>query len=329
VSQPKQPPGKSSIPDVDTPATELRLAAPGRVENGGPPGGRYTPGVASNPEPALRVPSTKGVTVAVHDLGGDGPPLLVAHANGFCGGAYGPLARELAGHRQVWALDFRGQGQSTPPEDLDFDWAGLADDVLAVVDALGGGPLDVLGHSMGGAGLLRAEVQRPGTIRRAYLYEPIVLPAGLGELTTGGNVMADGARRRRETFPSRAHAAWSYARRPPLGFLRADALAAYVEFGFEELEDGTARLRCRGEHEARMFEASGTITTDDAADVALPVTVALGDLEEGWGGPARFAPAIAEALPNGRLSEHPLLGHFGPLENPPVIAADVLASLDG
>ncbi|HYF47467.1 MAG TPA: alpha/beta hydrolase [Acidimicrobiales bacterium] len=283
--------------------------------------------MATNPEPAFRVDSTKGVSVAVHDLGGEGPPLLVAHANGFCGGAYGPLALELASERHVWALDFRGQGQSTPPADLDFDWDGLADDVLAVVAELGGGPIDVIGHSMGGAGLLRAECREPGTIRRAYLYEPIVIPAEVGELSTGGNYMADGARRRREEFDSRAAAVWSYAGRPPLGFLRADALAAYVLHGFEELEDGTARLRCPGEHEARMFEASGTITTADASAVTVPVTVAVGALEEGWGGPARFAPAVADALPNGRLSEHPLLGHFGPLENPPQIADDIRRTL--
>lgn len=281
-----------------------------------------------NPEPAFTVSSTQGVSVAVHDLGGEGPPLLVAHANGFCGGAYGPLARELAGHRHVWALDFRGQGRSTPPEDLDFGWEGLADDVLAVVAELGGGPIDAVGHSMGGAGLLRAEVRATGTLRRAYVYEPIVFPTGLGPPAAGGNVMAEGARRRRETFPSRAEAIWSYGRRPPLGFLRADALAAYVEHGFEELEDGSARLRCRGEHEARMFEAGGTITVEDVAAVTVPVTVAVGALEEGWGGPARFAPAVAAALPAGRLSEHPLLGHFGPLENPPQIAADVVAALD-
>ena len=43
--------------------------------------------MASNQEPTLQVASTKGVTVAVHDLGGEGDPLLIAHANGFCGGA--------------------------------------------------------------------------------------------------------------------------------------------------------------------------------------------------------------------------------------------------
>lgn len=284
----------------------------------------------TNPEPARRVDSTRGVQLAVHDLGGDGPPLLIAHANGFCGGAYGPLAAAgLTDHRHVWALDFRGQGQSTPPDDLDFDWDGLADDVLAVVEDLGGGPIDAVGHSMGGAGLVRAEVRVPGTLRRAYLFEPIVFPPDLAGASTNGNVMAEGARRRRETFASRAEAMWSYAGRPPLGYLRADSLAAYLLHGFEELDDGTARLRCAGEHEARMFEAGGSITTDDAKRVDVPVTVAVGALDEGWGGPAQFAPAVAEALPDGRLSEHPLLGHFGPLENPPQIAADILATILG
>ena len=285
--------------------------------------------MATNPEPARFVDSTQGVRVALHDLGGDGPPLLIAHANGFCGGAYGPLALDLAAHRHVWALDFRGQGQSTPPDDGDFGWEGLADDVLAVVDDLGGGPIDAVGHSMGGAGLVRAEVRRPGTLRRAYLFEPIVFPGEFAGVNANGNFMAEGARRRRESFASRAEAMWSYAGRPPLGYLRADSLAAYVLHGFEELEDGTARLRCAGEHEARMFEAGGSITTTDAAQVTVPITVAVGALEEGWGGPARFAPDVAAALPNGRLSEHPLLGHFGPLENPPQIAADILVTIDG
>jgi pimeloyl-ACP methyl ester carboxylesterase len=283
--------------------------------------------VANNPEPAFRVDSTHGVSVAVHDLGGEGDPVLIAHANGFCGGAYGPLAAELAADRHVWALDFRGHGRSTPPADLDFHWDGLADDVLAVVSELGGGPIDAIGHSMGGAALIRAEVRRPGTLRRAYLYEPIVFPSDFGDPGIEGNPMAEGARRRREEFASRAEALWSYAGRPPLGLLRADSLAAYVLHGFEEQEDGTARLRCRGEYEARIFEAGGSITTEDAKHVNVPITVAVGAIAEGWGGPARFAPSVAEAVPNSRLSEHPLLGHFGPLEDPAQIAADVVSNM--
>ena len=51
---------------------------------------------------ASRVPPTRattpdGVTVALHDLGGDGPPALLVHATGFHGRALGPLAREVSG----------------------------------------------------------------------------------------------------------------------------------------------------------------------------------------------------------------------------------------
>src|SRR6478735_7965152 len=99
----------------------------------------------------MRVPSTDGVELELHDLGGDGPPLLIAHATGMCAGAYLPMVPLLAPHVHVWALDFRAHGDSTAPDSGDLAWSGMAADVLAVVDALGGGPIAAFGHSMGGA----------------------------------------------------------------------------------------------------------------------------------------------------------------------------------
>ncbi len=123
----------------------------------------------------MRVSSTKGVTLAVHDLGGEGPPFLIAHATGMCGRAYEPLAAVLAPHFHVYAIDFRGHGDSSEPEDGDFAWAGMGADVLAAIDALGVDRIDAMGHSLGGASLLIAESVRPGVLRSAYLFEPIVL----------------------------------------------------------------------------------------------------------------------------------------------------------
>src|SRR5689334_18939927 len=124
----------------------------------------------------MRVASTQGTSIAVHDLGGEGPTLLICHATGFCGGAYRPLAAALAPHHRVFALDTRGHGESTPPDDGDFDWSGMADDVAAaasaVASAVAPGPLHVVGHSMGGAAALLAEHRSPGTFTSAYLYEP-------------------------------------------------------------------------------------------------------------------------------------------------------------
>jgi pimeloyl-ACP methyl ester carboxylesterase len=267
------------------------------------------------------VHSTDGVTVALHDLGGTGQPLLVCHATGFCGRAYGPLARELADHYHVWALDYRGHGDSTEPANGRFDWGGMADDLVAAIDAVADGPIAVVGHSMGGGTALLVEQRRPGTLRWAYLYEPIIVSDGIA-VPDNPDPMGDSARRRRPAFPSRADALFRYAGRPPLNELRADALYAYVEHGFADAPDGSVRLKCTPEHEAATFEASGKPTLDDVAEVGVPVTVAVGTVDRGWT-PAMFGPDVAAALPHGRLERHPLLGHFGPLQDPVAVAAGV------
>lgn len=268
----------------------------------------------------MRVQSTDGVTIAVHDLGGDGPPLIVCHATGFCAGAYGPLAAHLSTDRHVWALDFRGHGDSTFPDGDRYDWDGAADDLQAVLAELTDGPIDAVGHSMGGAALMLVEERVPGTVRSAYLYEPIVVPAGARPPMVQ-NPLADAARRRRAEFPSKAEALWRYATKTPLGVLNAASLAAYVDHGFEELADGSARLKLPPAHEAAVFEATGKATLDTLASIDTPIAVAIGVIEELR--PAAWGPAIADTLANGRLISFPTLGHFGPLEDPAAVGASV------
>jgi pimeloyl-ACP methyl ester carboxylesterase len=273
----------------------------------------------------VQVESTDGVSVALHDMGGSGPPLLIAHATGFLAAPYQPLADALAGDFHVFGIDFRAHGDSTRPASGDLAWSGGGDDVLAVVDAIGG-PVTGFGHSYGGAALLIAERVRPGTVRAAFLYEPIVPPSPLPEtFGQADNPLAASARRRRPTFPSRAEALARYASRPPLGRLRADALHAYVQEGFTDLPDGTVTLKCRPEDEAGTFEAAGFLTTADLGGLTLPVTVAKGARDDaGNMGPPRFVPAIVEALPNAEQITYDHLDHFGPFEDPDTIAEDVI-----
>lgn len=273
----------------------------------------------------MRISSTDGVSLELHDLGGDGPTVLVAHATGFCAGTYRPLAEHLTDRFHVWALDFRSHGESSSPASGDHNWQGMVDDVLAVVDALDAldaGPVHGFGHSMGGACLLGAEARRPGTLRSAWVFEPIVIPPEW-ETSPGENPLAVAARRRRSSFPAKGAALIRYASRTPLGLLRADSLAAYVEHGFEELADGSAELRCAPADEAATFEGRGKPTFSDMAGVAVPVVVALGAREPF--GPQAFAPQVAAALPNGVARRYEHLGHFGPLEDPTTVAADAAA----
>lgn len=275
----------------------------------------------------VRTTSADGQPLALHHLGAGDRPVLLAHATGFNAGVWGPLAAELGDGFDRWALDFRAHGASTRVPGASLHWDAFAGDVLAAVDHLladgvaAPGQLLGVGHSMGGAALVLAEALRPGTFAGLWLFEPVVFPRdalGGGE---GGNRLADGARRRRDAFASRAEAQANYAAKPPLNVLRADALAAYVDHGLAEGDDGQVHLTCRPEDEAAIFEGGGA---HDAfarlGEVRCPVVVARG--RDGFG-PVAVAGAVAEALPAGRLEAHLHLGHFGPLEAPAELAVSV------
>jgi len=86
--------------------------------------------------------------VAAWDLGGDGPPVLMAHATGFHGLVWRPMASALTGFH-CYSFDERGHGDSSRPPGHSYDWTGFADDTLAVVDGLGLERPVVVGHSLG------------------------------------------------------------------------------------------------------------------------------------------------------------------------------------
>ena len=271
-----------------------------------------------------------GVQVAVHELGGSGPPVVFAHATGLHGLVWAPVAAHLADAFECLAVDQRGHGDSGLPPRLDFDWRGLGRDVLAVVEDLAAagrsGPVYAVGHSAGGTAVLLAEEARPGTFGALYCFEPVVVAADppLGRDT--GNWLAAGARRRREVFGSREEAYDHYASRSPFQRWAPAALAEYVEHGFEALADGTVRLKCRGEHEALVYEmATAHDGFSHLAEVRCPVMLASGAGSDAFGSTARTA--LARRLPDPRTEVLPRVGHFGPLEDPPAVAASIRSFL--
>jgi pimeloyl-ACP methyl ester carboxylesterase len=281
-----------------------------------------------------RADSTNGVTVAVHDLGGQGPPLLLAHATGFHAQVLAPMAAHLADRFHCWAFDQRAHGRSTAPADGDFHWRGLADDALATVAALGLDRPFGFGHSSGGAALLLAEAGRPGTFRGLFCYEPVVLPfdpplgrdAGMGP-EGQGNPLAAGALRRRDRFASRAEARANYAGKPPFAAFAPEVVDAYVEHGLADQPDGTVALRCRPEHEAEMYRmGSAHDAFGRLPGIACPVTIACGN--DGGHITPEVGQAIVDRLPAGRLLVMDGLGHFGPLQDPAGVAAAVVTAFE-
>lgn len=312
--------------------------------------------------------------LAVYDFGGaaGAPAVLFAHATGFHARCWLPVVAELGPGFRCYAFDERGHGDSTSPPNGDFDWHRHADDALAVVDALGLVQPFGVGHSCGGALLLLAEMFRPGTFRALYCYEPVVLPIEPTPVRGAGavaeNALAAGARRRREVFPSFDAARAHLASKPPMSLFRADALDAYVEYGFEPVSGGEGgggageggrdsgggvrggegggggkggvhgggglrgaggvRLKCRGEDEARTYENAvfhGAYTR--LAEVGCPVTVGYGEHTTAF--PRAVLEPSVERLPAGRLEELPGLTHFGPQEDPALVADAIARAFSG
>ena len=269
----------------------------------------------------LRLTSADGVGLALHDLGGEGPALLLSHATGFHGYVFAPLAAQLVPEFHCWSLDYRGHGDSEdPPTDIG-DWSRFGDDAVAAADALGLQGALGFGHSLGGAALLMAELARPGTFAGLVLFEPIAFPRD-PRRREGPSPMIEAARRRRTVFADRDEAFDNYAGKPPLDVLTPSALRAYVDHGFVDRLDGTVELKCDPEHEARIFEGGAEQNLfDRLGGVRCPVLVLTGRLEDNP--PGQLGPVVAGALPNGRFVTLPQLSHFGPMEDPAVVAAEI------
>jgi pimeloyl-ACP methyl ester carboxylesterase len=280
------------------------------------------------------VPSSDGVEIAVHDLGGHGPALLVSHATGFHGHCYEPVAHALAEHVHSVAFDYRGHGDTPKPAGA-VDWQRYGDDAEAMavwmVEQQGGRPVDAFGHSMGGACLLMAARRRPELFRRLVLFEPIVFPpGGMRPDGEGGsdpeqNPMVIGARRRRATFASYDAAIQNYASKPPLNGFTPEALRAYVVHGFAPDDDGV-HLKCRPDTEAETFAAGSLHTTwDELPEIHTEVLVMAGRVEPTQ--PSMISAGVAERLPNGRYLQFDQLDHFGPMVRPLLVADVILQDL--
>lgn len=274
----------------------------------------------------MSVMSSNGVELAVHDLGGDGPVLLLSHATGFHGHCYLPMARALADRFHSIAFDYRGHGDTplpADPHDREIDWNRYGDDAYAAATAVrraAGAPIVAFGHSMGGAGLLMAAHRDSSLFERLVLFEPIVYPPPEERAPAPENTLSAGARRRRTTFPSFEAAIENYASKPPLNAFTPEALDAYVRFGFAAGDDGQVHLKCDPETEAGTFDRGGLHRTWDVIDqIEIPVMVVAGRLAEFQ--PSFIAAQVAERLPKGAYAQLDELDHFGPMSHPVEIAA--------
>jgi pimeloyl-ACP methyl ester carboxylesterase len=139
---------------------------------------------------------TTAITLARTEWGAGDRTFLIVHGLGSNAAGWwrvGPALAEAGFH--VVGVDLRGHGESDSP--VDYRITAYAADLLA----LGERWEVVLGHSLGGAAVVQALMERPGWAERVILEDPMLVvldgeaaveyvTAGLGPEITLADVMA-------------------------------------------------------------------------------------------------------------------------------------------
>jgi pimeloyl-ACP methyl ester carboxylesterase len=111
-------------------------------------------------------------------IGGDGPPLLLVHGWPQFWYAWRLVMPGLARQFQVIAVDQRGRGQTSKPQPgpsgQGYDTATLADDLAALMDALGHQQFAVACHDTGMDIAYALAADHPGRVDRLAVAEAVL-----------------------------------------------------------------------------------------------------------------------------------------------------------
>lgn len=113
---------------------------------------------------------------AHYEIWGKGAPLVLLHAGASSGGQWQRFVPLLGDDFRLIAPDLIGFGQTDSwpgPGELSHDLQ--ADLVASIVERRARGPVDMVGHSYGGATALRLVIRHRQLVRSLVLIEPIVL----------------------------------------------------------------------------------------------------------------------------------------------------------
>ena len=276
----------------------------------------------------------RDLAIAALDWGGQRPVALLHHANGFCAATWALLAADLRDRYRVIALDARGHGDSSKPEEVEaYGWTNFVDDLIAVAeritDETGEAIALGVGNSFGGTLTMCAAAERPSLFARVVMLDPVIRPTpellathGLesqfAHFASGGpNLIAEQARRRRAVWPSREAARESWASKEMFSPWDPRALDLYVDYAMRERADGQVELKCPPAIEAAIFDQNSQIDAFAYAErVRAPTLVVAAERGRF---PVVLFELLGEALPAGRTISVPI-GHLLPMEEPKATA---------
>ncbi|GAA0778825.1 alpha/beta hydrolase [Brevundimonas olei] len=204
--------------------------------------------------------------MAVLDFGDPERPvdLVFVHANGFNARTYRTLLQPLSSALRIWAPDLRGHGATRLPAEPEGhrSWKDHRDDLIALLEATGGPPVALAGHSIGGTSGLLAAAERPDRVSRLLLLDPVIWPRPMvmalnlplaGRLSRRFPIVSR-TLKRRAVFDSREQALAAYRGRGAFKGWPDLMLADYLADGLIETDKGL-ELACSPAWEASNYAA--------------------------------------------------------------------------
>ena len=120
----------------------------------------------------VRSVAANGIEINVA-LAGTGPAVLLLHGFPHTWQVWSEVVPELARTHRVIAPDLRGLGGTTRAHD-GYDVATVADDALALLDALGEPAADVVGLDLGAPPAFLLALRHPQRVRRLVVMESLL-----------------------------------------------------------------------------------------------------------------------------------------------------------
>jgi pimeloyl-ACP methyl ester carboxylesterase len=232
---------------------------------------------------------------------GDGAPLMLIHGGLFSRSQWDPVVPELADGFRVITPDTRGHGRSTNPAG-ELSYARIADDVAALIAALGLQHPVVGGWSDGGQVTLELGARHPGAAGA------LIVGAAYPDFEAGGL---------REAH--RALLGADETGVPDLAHLEAQ-LGEFAEEIKAQHPGGAGRWETLVRQTAPMWLDYEGLGPEQLRAVRTPALVLAGDRDELV--PLDLSIALYRALRGAELAICPSLSHDGPTpERAPVVAS--------
>ena len=215
------------------------------------------------------------------------------------------IAPYFAGDYAVYALDWRGHGDSdAAPEgynQLDY----YVSDLQRLVEALNPSRLALVGHSLGGYVALAYAAQNPSP-----LYKMVVADVKTSLTPEERAVMQKGAAKPQPRFKSLEELSQRFAATLPDSTAPATLLSEIAVEGSRQNEDGTFSFK----YDRRALDFPTPDPWRYAPQVNIPVLVLNGENSQMM--PDEEAARLAAAMPQGRHQSIPNAGHHLFLDQP-------------